>query len=137
MAGASFRPYHARWSRGLDGHLIDLPRLKAPTTSKNAPGDASQFIGERNRKHVAVQPLLGSLDPWLEPMAFPALGFDQHDPCRLHEQNSQVAIAALGYPAEDRAVSGRHLFRDEPKPGGEVAAFGERIPSTDRSHHRA
>jgi hypothetical protein len=40
--------------------------------------------------------LLGRLDPRLEPMALPALGFDQHNPSRLHEQDAQVAIAALG-----------------------------------------
>ena len=26
---------------------------------ENAPGDAGQFIGERDRQHIAVQPLLG------------------------------------------------------------------------------
>ena len=38
-------------------------------------------------------------------------------------------------PAQDRAVSCRHLSRNEPQPGGEVAAFGERIPHTDRGDH--
>jgi hypothetical protein len=37
---------------------------------------------------------------------------DQHHPGRLHEQDAQVAIAALRYLAQDGAVSGRHLFRD-------------------------
>jgi len=35
---------------------------------KNAPGDTGQFIGQRNRQHVAVQPLLTAsiqdLSPW-------------------------------------------------------------------------
>src|SRR5262249_61319095 len=70
-------------------------------------------------------------------MALPALSLDQHDPRRLHEQNPQIAIAALGYLAQNRAVTGRHLSRDEPQPGGKVAAFGKGITSTDRGYHRA
>jgi hypothetical protein len=79
----------------------------------------------------------GRLDPGLEPMALPALGLDQHNPCRLHEQDPQVAIAALGYLAQDRTIAGRHLPWDEPQPGGEVPTFGEGITSPDRGHHRA
>ena len=60
-------------------------------------------------------------------MALPALRFDQHDPCRLYEQDRQIAIAPPGDLAEDRAVSRRDLFGNEPQPCGEVAAFGERI----------
>ncbi len=88
--------------------------------SQNTPGDAGELIGQRNRQHVVVQPLLGRLDPGLEPMALPALRLDQHDPCRLHEQNPQVAIAALGYLAEDRAITGGDLSRNQSKLGGEA-----------------
>ena len=69
-------------------------------------------------------------------MALPALGFDQHDPGRLHEQDAQVAIAALGYLAQDGAVPGGDLPGNESQPGGEVAALGEHIPGADRGHHR-
>ena len=54
------------------------------------------------------------------------------DPCRLHEQNPQVAIAALGYLAQDGAVPSRDLFGDEPKPGGKVAAFRIKPKSWER-----
>jgi hypothetical protein len=37
-------------------------------------------------------------------VAFPALRLDQHNPRCLHEQDAQIAIAALGYPAQDRAA---------------------------------
>ena len=37
------------------------------------PGDAGKLVGQRDREHVVVQPLLGGLDPGLEPVAFPAL----------------------------------------------------------------
>jgi hypothetical protein len=39
-----------------------------------------------------TQPLLGRL----EAVAPPALGLDQHNPRRLHDQDPEVAIAALG-----------------------------------------
>src|SRR2546425_2926673 len=90
-------------ARSLGG-CGDSPRLEGPTMSKNAPGDARQLVGERDGEHVVVQPLLGRLEPGLEPVALPALWLDQHDPCRLDEQDAQVAIATLRYLAEDRAI---------------------------------
>src|SRR5664280_966860 len=45
-------------------------------------------------------------EPGFKPVALPALRLDQHNPRRLHEQNPQVAVAALGYLAQDCAVSG-------------------------------
>jgi hypothetical protein len=30
---------------------------------QNAPCDASEFIGERDRQHIVMQPLLGGFDP--------------------------------------------------------------------------
>src|SRR6266487_3439805 len=80
----------------LDG-CRDFPRLEVPAMSKNAPSDARQLVGERDGEHVVVQPLLGRLEPGLEPMALPALGLDQHNPRRLDEQDPQVAIATLRY----------------------------------------
>src|SRR5260370_27094264 len=84
-----------------------------------------------------MQPLLGRIDPGLEPVALPALRLDQHDPCRLHEQNRQIAIATPGYLAEDGTVPGRDLFGNEPQPSGKIAALGEHIAYADRGHHRA
>src|SRR6516162_10015003 len=84
-----------------------------------------------------MQPLFGRFDPTLKPMTFPALWLDQHHPGSLHEQNAQIAIAALGYLAEDDAVSSRELFGHQTQPGGEVATFRERLASTDRGYHSA
>jgi len=41
---------------------------------KNAPGDPSQFIGQRNCENVAVQPLFGRFNPGraVEPVALTA-----------------------------------------------------------------
>ena len=58
-------------------------------------------------------------------MAFLALRLNQHDPCRLDEHDAQLAIATLGYLAQDSAVAGRDLFGDKPQPSGKVTAFGE------------
>ena len=58
-----------------------------------------ELVGERSRKNVAVQPLLGCLDRTLEAVTLPALGIEEHNPGRLHEQNAQVAFAAFGYHA--------------------------------------
>src|SRR4029453_13337799 len=120
-------------SGGLAGG--DRPRLEAPATSQNAPCDARQLVGKRDRQHIVVQPLPGSLDPGFEPVALPALRPDQDDPGSLHEQHAQVAIAALGYLAKDRAVPRRDLPRDQPQPSGEVAAPFKRIPGADRTTH--
>jgi hypothetical protein len=54
---------------------------------------------ERDRQLVGVQAPGGCLDPVLESVPLPALGPQQHNAGRLHEQNAQVAIAAhLAHP---------------------------------------
>src|SRR2546422_576773 len=82
--------------------------------SKDAPSNAGELVGERDGEDVVMQPLLGRLEPRLEAVALRAVGLDQHNPCRLDEQDTQVAIAALGYLAEDGAVAGRDLLGGEP-----------------------
>src|SRR6266567_1467486 len=133
IASSSRSRRSSRLGIGLVGH----PRLETPATGKNAPGDAGQLVGKRDREDVVVQPLLGRLEPGLEPVALPALGLDQHNPRRLDEQDAQVAIATLRYLAEDGAIPSRDLLGDEPQPSGEVAAFCERIAIANGSHHRA
>src|ERR1700747_2470329 len=61
----------------------------------------------------------------------------QDDPGGLNEQAAQIAIAALRYASENRAVPSRELLRHESEPCAEVAAFRERIAAADRGHHRA
>jgi hypothetical protein len=82
-----------RLSGGLAG-CAKFCRLEVSPVRKNAPGDTGQFIGQRNRQHVAVQLLLAAsiqnLSPWR-----PAFRLDQHHPRRLHEQNPQVAVTSL------------------------------------------
>src|SRR5215813_3250415 len=105
------------------GGAGDQPCLEAATTSQNAPSDAGELVGERDRQHIVVQSSFGSLDPGFEPVALPALRLDQDHPGGLNEQRAQVAIAALGYLAQDRAIPRRDLLRDKAQPSGEVAAL--------------
>jgi hypothetical protein len=63
---------------------------------KNAPCDASQFVGQSNRQHVVVQPLPSDFNPGLEPVALPALRLDQDHPRGLHEQSPQICRWAVG-----------------------------------------
>ena len=122
---SAWAPSCAERSSRLDSRLSNLARLEVAAMGENAPGDARQLVGECDRQHIAVQPPLGRFDPGFEPVALPVLRSDQYDPGRLNEQDPHVAIAALRYLAEDRAVSRRKLFGDKTQPGGEVAAFGE------------
>jgi hypothetical protein len=60
---------------------------------------------------------------------------DQHDPGRLDEQGAQIAIASFRYAAEDCSVSGRDLFRYQPKPRAGVAAFAS--PEAQQDYQRS
>jgi len=125
---------------GLGIAGISLEHLEAAVAgSEDAPGHAGELVSERDGKDVVMQSLPRRFDPRLESIALPMLwpNLDQHYPGRLDEQGAQIAIAALRYAAEDCSVSGRDLFRYQPKPGAEVAAFRERISRADRGHSRA
>src|SRR6516162_5650778 len=75
-------------ARGLNRlGRIRLDALEGASLVENRPGDAGELVGERDRQHVAVQPLFGRFDPGFEPVALPAIRLDQHDPGRLYEQN--------------------------------------------------
>ena len=39
---------------GLDGHFGDVPGREGSAVRKNAPGNASQFVGERDGQHITV-----------------------------------------------------------------------------------
>src|SRR5215208_3783614 len=129
----------ARGSSGSRHCCIGLDVLEGTPVMEDRPGDAGEFVGERNRQHVVVQPFFGCLDPRLEAIALPLLGpdLDQHDPGCLNEQRAQIPIAAPRYVAEDRSVASRHLFWHQSEPGAEVAAFRKWIAGADRGHHCA
>src|ERR1700681_4612387 len=130
-------PSTARGSSGSDTCIVDPRQLEGASFGQHRPGDAGKLVGERDRQHVVVQPPFGGFDPGFEPITFPVLDPDQHNPCRLHEQNAQVAIAAPRDFAEDRAVYRRDLLGHQSEPGGEVAAIGECVARGDRGQHGA
>src|SRR5215470_13338752 len=67
---------------------IGLDALEGAALVENRPGDAGELVGERDRQHVVVEALLGSLDPKFEAITFPLLwpDLDQHDPGGLNKQ---------------------------------------------------
>jgi hypothetical protein len=83
--------------------------LKTTTAVKNAPGDASEFVGERNRQLEPIEPSGCSRDPRFKTVPLPALWVQQNGTSCLNEQHPQVTIAALGDGPEDRAPARRHL----------------------------
>ena len=62
----------ARSSHGL-GRRPHRSDLKVTTAMENAPGDAGDFIGERDRQLEAIEPPGCGLDPGFEAMLLPAL----------------------------------------------------------------
>src|ERR1700722_12761113 len=79
-------PSTARGSSGSDACIVGPRQLEGASFSQHRPGDAGKLVGERGREHVVVQPPLGGFDPGFEPVTFPVLYPDQHNPCRLHKQ---------------------------------------------------
>ena len=96
--------------------------LRLRSSLPRSPGDARELVGERDRQHVVVQALRCRRDPGLETMALPSSGPEQHGAGGLEEQRAQVLIPSFGNLAEDGAIAGGDLLRDEAKPGAEVAA---------------
>src|SRR5271166_4787351 len=66
----------ARGSSRSGRCCIGLSVLEGTPVMENRPGDTGEFVGERDRQHVAVQPFFGCLDPRLEAIALPLLGPD-------------------------------------------------------------
>src|SRR5881227_1070284 len=82
-------PSTARGSSRSDACIVSPRQLEGTSFSQHRPGDAGKLVGERDRQHVVVQPPLGGVNPGFEPVMFPVLYSDQHNPCRLHKQNAQ------------------------------------------------
>src|SRR3974377_1145595 len=52
---------------------IGFDALERAPLVEHRPGNAGELVGERNRQHIAMQALLGRLDPRPEPIALPSL----------------------------------------------------------------
>src|SRR5499426_3967928 len=113
------------------------PRLISVAARQNGPGDTGKLVGECDRQHVAVEPFGCPHDPWPQTAHGGAWPSHQHDMGGLHEERSQVFVAAFGDLAEDRAIARRVLPGYEPQPGAEVASLPEAGAVADRRHHGA
>src|SRR6516162_2878453 len=129
MLAAAF-PGHAltasstvRGSRGSGRRYRTYLTFEFTLLCENGPGNAGKFVGKRDRQHITVQSLFGGFDPGFKAVAFPVLCSDQEHPGGLHEQDPQIAVAALRYWTENRAISGRGLLWHHSEPGPEVAPF--------------
>ena len=94
---------------------LKLVRLEGSTMSKYAPRDARELVGKGDSEHVAMQPLLGGLDPMPEPVAFPSDRFHflqerPMPPARTGRAGSDCPASIF---CENRA-GGRRLGCDAP-----------------------
>jgi hypothetical protein len=79
------------------------PRFEAAVTGEDAPGDASQLVGERDRQHVVMQAPSGGLDPGFELVTLPAARLDQNGPRRSHTLGQAHWLVPLAVSARDGA----------------------------------
>src|SRR5213593_2839997 len=70
------------------------PRLIGMAMRQNRPGDTGELVGERDLQHVALHPFRGPHDPRPQTAHGGAWPSHQHDMGGLHDQRSQVFVAA-------------------------------------------
>src|SRR5262245_63573600 len=106
------------WGGGhpLSGCGLRYARLIAALLCQHGPSDPRQLVGEGSGQNVRMQALSGANEPESEAVLRPVRRPQQNDPGCLHEECSQVTVAALGDAPEDGSISGRHLLRDEAEP---------------------
>src|SRR5580658_490521 len=83
-----------------------------------------------------MQALSGAREPDPEAVLRPARRPHQNDSGALHEEHTQVTVAAFGDAPEDSSVSGRHLLRHKPEPGRKIPSSRECPATADRCNHR-
>ena len=94
--------------------------------SKNSPGDAGVLGGKRDDRFLVAASSAERASPGAEPIG--ALGEDVKRGARpVHEQRSEVNIAAFGDASEARFVAGRVLAGHQPEPSTELAAIFEKL----------
>src|SRR5689334_5894712 len=91
LTAASTAP-RLRW---LGDCTVDTCALEIAPLGQYRPGNARQFVGERDSQHIVMHSFFCGVNPASKPMALPAPRLEQHDAGSLHEQNAQIAITAL------------------------------------------
>src|ERR1700730_4720184 len=97
-----------------------LVSSKARPLASTAQAMRASLLASAIASTLWCKPPLGGFDPGFEPVTFPVLYPHQHNPCRLHKQNAQIAIATPREFAKDRTVARRNLFGHQSEPGAEV-----------------
>src|SRR5262245_669636 len=117
-ANYCYRDQLQTWGGGhpLSGCGLRYARLIAALLCQHGPSDPRQLVGEGSGQNVRMQALSGANEPESEAVLRPVRRPQQNDPGCLHEECSQVTVAALGDAPEDGSISGRHLLRDEAEP---------------------
>ena len=121
----------------MSGHYPGDPCLIAALLCQYSPGDARQLVGERGGEDVGMQALSSANKPESEAVLGPVRWSYENNPGGLHEERSQISVAALGYAPEDGTVPGRHLIRDKAEPSCKIPPSREGHTIADRSNHRA
>src|SRR6478735_7880590 len=117
-ANYCYRDQFQTWGGGhpLSGCGLRDARLIAALLCQHGPSDPRQLVGEGSGQNVRMQALSGANEPESEAVLRPVRRPQQNDPGCLHEECSQVTVAALGDAPENGSISGRHLLRDEAEP---------------------
>jgi hypothetical protein len=117
--------------RRLSHHLLGL------VSSGRSRSNPRQLIGERDGQDVTMQALSRSREPGSKAVLCPARRMKLNGTGALDEEHPQIAITTLGDAAKYRAITGRHLPRNQTKPGGKIAPLCKGGSIADSSDHRA
>ena len=72
---------------------------------QDRPSDPRQLIGERSCQNIVMQPFRRGREPRSKAMLCPVCRSEQNNSGALHEQRTQVAIAALADAPKDRPIT--------------------------------
>jgi hypothetical protein len=97
-ANYCYRDQFQTWGGGhpLSGCGLGDARLIAALLCQHGPSDPRQLVGEGSGQNVWMQALSGANEPESEAVLRPVRRPQQNDPGCLHEECSQVTVAALG-----------------------------------------
>src|SRR6516164_7300930 len=97
-ANYCYRDQLQTWGGGhpLSGCCLRDARLIAALLCQHGPSDPRQLVGEGSGQNVRMQALSGANEPESEAVLRPVRRPQQNDPGCLHEECSQVTVAALG-----------------------------------------
>src|SRR6201993_1212449 len=103
------------------------------TAGQHSPGDAGQFVGDRDHDFVARSTLSQPVHPLPESSAV-VLDAKEHGAGTVDQHATQIDIAALAHAEQLLLAPGGVLPRHDANPGREVASAAEGSPVADGGH---